>query len=265
MVKGASNPNEARRYNVYMDLYNINCIYMRNPWVVAWWSAAFPGFGHLSLGQFSKGALLFVWEIVINTNAQINLAMVYSFTGRFAEAKACLNPRWLLLYIPVYLYAIWDSYRKTIAFNKHYLLAENEKAPIGLFRMNGFGVNLMDRRSPRSALVWSLLFPGLGHLYLHKIPIGFFLIVWCIVVSYYSRMVEACYHLLAGSPALGLAHLDPEWYCFYPSMLCFAAYDAYRKAIANNNQYGKEQACHLRESYQPRGFKLLDPEGSGGV
>ena len=39
-----------RRYNNYTGTLNSNYIHLRNPWVVAWWSAALPGFGHINMG-----------------------------------------------------------------------------------------------------------------------------------------------------------------------------------------------------------------------
>lgn len=257
-----SAPKQVRRYNSHTGAFTTNCVYYRNPWVVAWWSAAFPGFGHLFLGYFVKGFLLFLWEVVINTQAEINRAMVYTFTGRFGEAQDALNPRWLLLYIPVYLFAIWDSYRKTIALNQHYLLAETEKAPIAPFRMNGLSLNAIDPRSPRLALIWSMLFPGLGHLYLNRIPGGFFIVIWCIAASYYSGLAEAFLYLIIDSPERGTVMLDPEWLCFYPSILCFAAYDAYSKALENNKLYKSEQARYLRKAFSPPTIRLLAPSQS---
>ena len=55
-----------RRFNTYTSSINLNCIHLRNPWISAWWSAAFPGFGHLHLGNYLKGFVLFFWEIIIN-------------------------------------------------------------------------------------------------------------------------------------------------------------------------------------------------------
>jgi TM2 domain-containing membrane protein YozV len=198
-----------RRYNSYIASFNINHIYLRNPWVVAWWSAALPGFGHMNLGFYLKGFMLIAWEIVINTNAEINKAIVYSFNDRFVAAKEVLNPRWLLLYIPVYIYAIWDSYRKTVDLNKHCLLAESKNAPVTLFEMNGLTLNTLDKRSPRLALTWSLLFPGLGHLYLNRLPSGSFIVVCCIIISFCSHLVEASLFTIVGSQEQALAVLDP--------------------------------------------------------
>ncbi|QQZ60982.1 hypothetical protein JI735_31930 [Paenibacillus sonchi] len=253
-----------RRYNSYMAIYNNNHIYLRNPWVVAWWSAAFPGLGHLSLGYYLKGFMFIVWEIVINNGAGINKAMVYSFNGRFDIAKGVLNPRWVLLYIPVYIYCIWDSSRKTADLNKHCLLAEREAAPITLFKMNGVSLNMLDKRLPEVALVWSLLFPGLGHLYLHKLLSGSFLFVCCTFISYYSHLVEACIYMINGSFGQAQAVLDPEWICYYPSIFCFAAYESYKIAVQHNKLYEQEQFRFLREHVQPRSYKLFESKGNEG-
>jgi TM2 domain-containing membrane protein YozV len=245
-----------------MDVYNTNHIYLRNPWIIAWWSAAFPGFGHLNLGFYLKGFILIIWEIVINNCAGINKAMVYSFNGRFDVAKEILNPRWLLLYIPVYIYCIWDSYHKTIDLNKHCLLAEREDAPVMNFKMNGLSLNMLNKRPPQLALVWSLIFPGLGHFYLHKLLSGSFLFICCIVISYYSHLVEASIYTIIGSFKQAQAVLDPEWICYYPSMFCFAAYEAYITAVEQNKLFEQEQYQFLRIHVQPRSFKLLGSKGN---
>lgn len=117
-------PNQARRYTAYISLLGTTQIHLRSPYIIAWWSAAFPGFGHLQMSKYIRGMVLVLWEILINVQAGINEAMVYSFTGRFDMAKDALEPRWMLLYIPVYLFAIWDSYRTTVDLNKLYLLAD---------------------------------------------------------------------------------------------------------------------------------------------
>lgn len=87
---------------------------------MAFWSTAFPGFGHLLLGKYYRGFLLVSWEFFINQFSKVNLAMVHSFNGHFELAKEVLNPRLLLLYIPVYLFRIWDSYRSSVDLNNEY-------------------------------------------------------------------------------------------------------------------------------------------------
>lgn len=251
----------ARRYMNYTGVIESNYIHLRNPWVVAWWSAAFPGFGHLKLGIYIKGFILIFWEIIINVNSQINLAMVYSFNGQFEMAKEVLNTRWLLLYIAVYINSIWDSYRQTVDINKHYLLAEFENVTIVPFKMNGLALNYLDKRNPWVALLWSMLFPGLGHLYLHRMMAGFFLITWCIIIAYFSKILQGIHYTFAGSIDQAIAVLNPEWTLFLPSIYCFAAYEAYTICVEYNKLYKKEQRQFLVKNYQSPGFTLLQSQG----
>ena len=75
--------SSVRRYAAYVSTLGITQLHLRNPFVVAWWSLAFPGLGHLLLSKYLRGYLLFLWELFVNVNAHINLAILYSFTGRF--------------------------------------------------------------------------------------------------------------------------------------------------------------------------------------
>ncbi|MFA4886386.1 MAG: hypothetical protein WC601_11545 [Desulfotomaculaceae bacterium] len=45
-------------------------------------------------------------ELLINTHAHVNLAIIYSFTGNFAMAKQVLDTHLLLLYCGVLVYAV---------------------------------------------------------------------------------------------------------------------------------------------------------------
>ncbi|MCD1258970.1 hypothetical protein B5M42_008980 [Paenibacillus athensensis] len=251
-----------RRYNSFTETINSNIIHRRNPWITAWWSAALPGFGHLLLGIHVKGFILILWEIFINANAHINEAMVLSFTGRLEQAKQTLHMKWALLYIPVYIHAIWDSYRQTVDLNNICRLADYEQAPIVPFKMTGMALNYLDRRHPWLAACWSLLFPGLGHLYLHKIPTGFFLIVCTISISIYSGFAECLYELLSEPWTLPTGRMNPEWSLFLPSIYCFAAYDAQLTATEQNKLYKKEQRQFLRRSCQGRLDSLLQTKES---
>lgn len=61
-----------------------------NPYVVAWWAAAFPGLGHLLLSRYVRGLVFSVWEIAANSLAHINQAMAYTFCGRCDDAREVL-------------------------------------------------------------------------------------------------------------------------------------------------------------------------------
>ncbi|SFI49320.1 hypothetical protein SAMN02799624_01031 [Paenibacillus sp. UNC496MF] len=118
----------ARRQQALLSQDGVSSLRWQDPRIIAWWSVAFPGFGHFLLHQFVRGFLLSAWEVVINTAAHVNEAIVYSFSGRYALAAELLEPRWVLAYAIVYLFAIWDSYVKAVENNKQYHLAKLEGA-----------------------------------------------------------------------------------------------------------------------------------------
>ncbi len=191
------NDNTARRYIAHVSIFGTTQIHLRNPYIVAWWSAAFPGFGHLLLSKYLRGFVLFIWEVVVNLKSHVNLAMIYSFL--FKETliwpKTMLDTRWLLIYIPVYIFAIWDSYRTTVDLNKIYVLAERENHRFNSFSIGAMEINYLDKGIPFCPVAWSFLMPGLGQLYIHRIIGAFFVIIWAVVFFYYSHLLEGflCY------------------------------------------------------------------------
>ncbi|QSO48835.1 hypothetical protein [Alicyclobacillus mengziensis] len=74
-----------------------------------------------------------MWEVFVNYNAKINVAMIDSFNGHIDLAKTNLHPRWMWMYIPVYLFGIWDGYRTSVDLNNVYLSAERENAPFNTY------------------------------------------------------------------------------------------------------------------------------------
>ena len=79
--------NRERRFKAHVSAIGTTQLHLRNPYIIAWWSAAFPGFGHLLLSKYLRGYALFLWEILVNNMANINLAIVHSFTGNIDMAK----------------------------------------------------------------------------------------------------------------------------------------------------------------------------------
>ena len=154
----------ARRKRAYVSLTGKTVLHLRNPYVIASWSAAFPGLGHILLSKYLRGFLLFSWEVFINYNAHVNLAILYSLTGKFQMAKNIIDINWAILYIPTYVFAIYDSYRSTVDVNNNFILAAREDAEIVPFRVGELEINFLDKKSPWVAAVWSLLSPGAGQL-----------------------------------------------------------------------------------------------------
>jgi len=252
-----TNDNTARRYTAHVSTLGTTQIHLRNPYIIAWWSAAFPGFGHLLLSKYLRGFVLFIWEVVVNIKANVNLAMIYSFQGEIDMAKDILDTRWLLIYIPVYIFGIWDSYRTTVDLNKIYLMAEREEHRFNSFSIGAMEINYLDKRNPVMAIIWSLFVPGLGQLYIHRIVTAFFVIIWCVVFFYYSRALEGISLLFLGEIAKATSVVNPEWLLFFPSLYGFAVFDAYINTVENNKLYEKEQRAYFQEKYQSPLFRVL--------
>ncbi|MDQ6595048.1 hypothetical protein [Bacillus salipaludis] len=251
-----TNDNTARRYKAHVSILGTTQLHLRNPYIIAWWSAAFPGFGHLILSKYFRGYVLFIWEVVVNINAHVNLSMIYSFQGNIDLAKEVLNTRWLIMYIPVYLFAIWDSYRTTVDMNRVYLLAEREEHRFNSFTLGALEINYLDKRNPILSLIWSLFIPGLGQLYIHRILTAFFVIIWLVIFFYYSHCLEAVSLLFLGKIKEATSVLKPEWLLFIPSHYGFAMYDSYINTVENNKLFEKELRNHLKENYQASGFRI---------
>jgi hypothetical protein len=213
---------KARRQKAYVSLMGTTQLHIRAPWVIAWWSAAFPGFGHFLLSKYLRGALLFIWEVIINLQSHLNLAILYSFTGEIEKANQVLDKRWLLLYAPVFVFGIWDSYRTANDMNNIFLLAYQENAYFKSFRIGAFEINYLDKRNPWNSVFWSLLMPGLGQLYNHRILMSSFILIWWIVISYYSHLLQAIHYAFIGEGIKAMSIVDKQWLLFIPSLYGFS-------------------------------------------
>lgn len=229
-----------------ISVFGINSVYPRTPWVTAWWSAAFPGFGHMFIGKYLHGFVLIVWEIVVNSQAHLNMSIALSFLGRFEEAKAELNENWALLYVAVYLYSIWDSYRCAVEITKNHLLAEIEDAPVAPSDVSFFDIVTLDKKKPWVGLVWSFLTPGLGQLYSGSTIVGTFVLAWWIFVCFKATAIRAGLHSFLGDFSSLPAIVDWQWFLFLPSIFAFAIYQAYTSVNENNILYDIEQIRYLR-------------------
>jgi hypothetical protein len=248
--------NNHRRFKAHVSILGTTQFHLRSPYTIAWWSAAFPGFGHLLLSKYLRGFALFIWEVFVNYQAKINVAMVHSFCGDFALAKEVLDTRWVLMYIPVYIFAIWDSYRTTVDMNRVCLLAESENAPYNSFSIGSMEINYLDKRQPLMAVIWSLLTPGMGQLYIHRIVVAAFALIWVIIFVYFSHFLEAIHLLFIGDIRASTQILDKQWALFFPSLWGFAAYDAYVNTVENNKLFENELKNFLIKDVQNSKFTI---------
>jgi hypothetical protein len=256
-MENYNNDNTARRYKAHVSIFGTTQIHLRNPFIIGWWSAAFPGFGHMLLSKYLRGYVLFMWEVIVNLKAHVNDAMIYSFQGNIHMAKNVLDTRWLIMYIPVYLFGIWDSYRTTVDMNKVYIMADHENHRFNSFSIGAVEINYLDRRNPLLSVVWSLFIPGLGQLYIHRILTSFFVIIWLVIFYYFSHTLEAISLLFLGKVKEATIVLNPEWLLFLPSIYGFGIYDSYINTVENNKLYKKEQRNYFRQFYQESSFKIL--------
>jgi len=244
-----------RSQNTRYDLVNTtaitsNFMHFRNPWIVAWWSLAFPGFGHFLVNSFIWGFILMSFEYLINTLTNLNTSIFYSMLGRFEEAKQVLNLRWFFLYIVVYIFAVWDSYRRAVDLNKVYQLAYSQFKSINPLHLSAMDINLLEKKSPLIAMIWSFLMPSLGWIYLQRIWSFLFHLVWWMVILYNSRLLEGIFYTMIGEFDQATHLLEPQWVLYLPSIYGFVLYSTYSFAVENNRLFELSQSRFLQNRYQ---------------
>ncbi|NPV91216.1 MAG: hypothetical protein HPY50_10650 [Firmicutes bacterium] len=248
-----------------MSEVNSTFLHPCNPWVVVWWSAAFPGLGQLHLGRYVSGLIVFIWELTSNSFAHINTAIFYSLTGQFQLAKEVLNKEWLMAYVIAYVFAMWVSYESTVEMNKLSVLADREESTITPMVLANASINYLAKRKPGLAAVWSAFAPGMGQLYSQRIFFGFFLAIFWLFLIIQSNLFEAAYFTMVGDFKQSKAVLDLQWLLFMPSIYGFGIYNAYVYAASINKIYETEQARYLKKNYQPPGFRWMNGVKKVGV
>ena len=162
----------------------------------------------------------------------------------------------MLLYLPVYFFGIWDSYRTSVDMNKVFILAERENADFNSYTIGAVEINYLDKRRPIMAVLWSMFTPGLGQLYIHRVLTATFTMIFMIVFVYFSNVLVAVHYLFIGEIGEATASLDPQWFLFIPSHFGFGVYDSYVNTVENNKLYESEQRKFLRKQYQHYRVKI---------
>lgn len=234
----------------------INLLHVRNPWITAFWSAIFPGLGFLIAGSYVKGFLLIFGATLASSMAHLNQAIIYGFTGQTELVKQVLDTRWLLFYAPLQIFATWSSYQLTVDLNKYALLAAREDSEIVPFKIGTWDIAFIDKRNPWVAVAWSLLMPGLGHLYSHRIPTSFYLLTWWIGMAYMAQFLPAIHQTLLGNFSQATAMIRPEWFLYLVAIYPYSAYDAYVNTVQYNILFDQEQSRFLIDNYQNPQFPM---------
>lgn len=241
-----SNP---RRVQAVLSSYGVTFLHGKNPYMVAWWSAAFPGYGHFLLNQYARGFVLTLSEVITNTMARVNETLVYSFSGQFELAKQTLEIRWALGYMIVYMFCIWDSFINAQSMNKLYALAQMENARIRPYTISPNEIQYLERRSPYVAALFSLVFPGLGQLYNHRIALAFYAMIWWWIYLSLSNAHVSLHLHFYGSLDEAVEALRTHWLLFMPSVTGGSVYHAFVTTIEHNRLFRVEMSQYLKERY----------------
>lgn len=256
MDQNAKSFTNRRRYKAYLGIFGLTQLHLRNPFIIAFWSAMFPGFGHLILCKYLCGYILIIWEIVINSQSHINNAILYTFTGRFDMAKQVIDINWAFLYIPTYLFAIWDSYRTAVDLNHQFVLASREDASINTFALNTIEINYLDKKSPIVTFLLSVLTPGLGYFYIYRLPSSVFILICWITIIVYSKALPSILYTFMGDFSRSTSILNHQWFLDIPSIYFASIYDSYLKTVENNKLFEWEQSKFLSTEYQSPNFVI---------
>lgn len=75
------------------------------------WSIALPGLGQFLNGKFLKGAILLIFEFLVNVQANFNEVIILSFQGDIQKAIEQTDYGWLMFYPCLYFFAMWDAWK----------------------------------------------------------------------------------------------------------------------------------------------------------
>lgn len=242
--------NPVRRPLTKISMFGITHLKHQNPYIVAWWSAVFPGFGHYLLNQYVRATLLTLSEVTTNTLAHINEAMMYSFSGQFELAKSVIEPRWAFGYLAIYLISIGDCFRIATYQNKLYHLAIIANEPLPFLNIFPSEIQFLEKKNPIIGAVYSFFFPGLGQLFNHRFGLAFYAIFWWWFYLTFSRMHESFLTLLHGNLHHSMSMLHPHWLLFMPSVMGGSIYHAYRTTIEHNHLFRIKQRQQLTNRYK---------------
>lgn len=246
--------NYYREIGAYITPISINYLHVRNPWVSAFWSAAFPGLGQVMMCKYIIGYGLIIWEFFINQKANINLAIVYSMLGDFDKAKDVINTKLFLMYIPMYIYGIWDSFTRTNLYKKDYFLSYKKGYHVISKNINTFELNKLEKHNPLFSLIWSVFTPGMGYLYINRMLSVFIFVLWFVVIVYFSKLLPGIHYTMQGDFNAAKNILNPQWLLYLPSLYIFVIYDSYVQTVEYNKIFEREQSSYFKREYQNKDF-----------
>lgn len=244
-TKGGDPVRRGIRY-IRMSLHplGLGFLHRRNAWAAAWWSVALPGLGHFYVGSYVKGLILVAWEIVVNHQAQLNLAIYHTLLGRPDLARQVLVMKWAVLYPAIYMLSVWDAYRLAAESNRLCdLEALQRRRHFEYHTMTFYNENSLVKRTPWVSIFWSLALGGGGHFYNMQLFKGVILMGWHLVITLTAGVNDALVYTLHGRGDLAHQAADYQWLLFWPSIYLFNLWNAYVDTVEQNRLY-EEAALH---------------------
>lgn len=234
---------------ISQNSFTSNTLHYRNPWITTWWSFAFPGFGHFAINNYFWGFILMSFEFTVNSLAKVNTAILYTMLGEFSKARDAIDVSWVLFYITVYIFSAWDAYRRTVELNTIYELAYYEMTPFTTVSMSPLEINILNKRKPYVAMLWSLILPGIGHFYLHRMASCVFYLIWWITIAKFSGFLFSIFYLAMGDWHSALKIINPQWFLYLPSIYGFGIFNTYQLAVEINKVFKLNQSIYLKDEY----------------
>lgn len=241
-------------------------LHKRNPWVALACSIALPGLGHFYCGAYTRGAILMSWEIIVNQFGRVNLAIMLSSLGHYAEAQAVVRYEWAVMYPLFYILSMWDSYRLAVDLNNVAELEERQHTrSFATMSLTWTEVNVLRRRKPWVAAFLSLLLAGAGHLYNFQLVKALVLMGWHIAIFLNSGLNNAAIATMHGNWSEVHRLIGYQWLLFLPSIHVFNVWNAYHDAVELNNLYEEGVTYFLKQvtSGMPADKQPAPPSPSG--
>src|SRR5665648_936370 len=99
------------------------------------------------------------------------------------------------------------------------------------------GTTQLHLRSPLVSALWTIAFPGLGHILLSKYIRGYLLFIWEIFINYNAHVNLSILYSFTGNFQMAKDVLDVNWVILYILTYLFSIWDAYRTTVDLNHQY----------------------------
>lgn len=214
----------------------MNYLARHNPWTAVWWSVALPGLGQIYLGLHVRGIILMAWEILVNHEARLNLAIYHSLLGDIATARSVICYEWAVIYPLFYIFSMYDAYQSCMELNRLCDLERlQQRRTFDRVAISPVGIGVLTRRNPIMTALWSAGLPGLGQVSNDRTIKALILMGWYLAIVLLSGMARASYHTLLGELQQASLDLDYQWLLFWPSIYLYGIVDAYTDTLNQNN------------------------------